>query len=114
MPIKDGQLLSRTLDHPERTLRVDGNLVPDPAITNAARGARPGRAEGTTSRRTEGTTRGSDTAPSIRAGVLELTTDDQALTVADRVSNGFSRDPDAAFAAQANVRPRHALALLSR
>jgi hypothetical protein len=95
-------------------LRVDGNLVPDPAIANAARGARPGRAEGTTSRRTEGTSRGSDTAPSIRGGALQLTTDDQAVNLADKVSGGFSRDPDAAFVAQANVRPQHALALLSR
>jgi hypothetical protein len=95
-------------------LRVDGNLVPDPAITNAARGARPGRAEGTTSRRTEGTSRGSDTAPSVRGGVLQLTNDDQAVDLADTISGRFSRDPGAAFAAQANVRPQHALALLSR
>ena len=95
-------------------MRVDGNLVPDPAITNAARGARPGRVEGTTTRRGEGITRGSDTAPSIRSGMLSLTDDTQALDLADRVAGAVADAPGVAFAAQANVRPQHALALLSR
>jgi hypothetical protein len=100
--------------HTERTLRVDGNLVPDPAILNAARGARPDRAEATTSRRTDGKTRGSDTAPEIKNHVLRVKEDREAVKLTDKVSDAFAKDPDAAFGAQANVRPHHALVLLSR
>ena len=95
-------------------MRVDGNLVPDPAITNAARGARPGKAEGTTSRRSEGKTRGADTAPVIKNHVVRVKEDREAIKLADKVSDGFDKDPEGAFFAQANVRPQHALALLSR